>query len=361
MVTIPKTEEPAGILAPDGSLQPGARVEEPPELLLEMYRWMVYGRTYDTRLFSLQRQGRLTTYAPVAGQEAIQVGCGLAMRREDWLLISYRDGLAGLVHGVPPEHLALFFRGHPKAGQVPPDVNAFPIQIGIAEQIPHAVGIAWGMKLRGASTAALALFGDGATSEGAFHEAANFAGVFKVPAVLVCQNNGWAISVPRSRQTAAATLAQKAVAYGMPGLQIDGNDIVGVYRTVSAALARARAGEGPTLIETVTYRLGPHTTSDDPTRYRKEDDLATWRDARDPLNRLRVYLERGGLWDQPRQEALEEDARQWVARAVTAALNEPVPPPEAMFDNIYAEPPSSLQAQREEVRALGVQEEGRHA
>jgi TPP-dependent pyruvate/acetoin dehydrogenase alpha subunit len=339
MVTIPKTEEPAGILAPDGSLQPGARVEEPPELLLEMYRWMVYGRTYDTRLFSLQRQGRLTTYAPVAGQEAIQVGCGLAMRREDWLLISYRDGLAGLVHGVPPEHLALFFRAHPKAGQVPPDCNTFPIQIGIAEQIPHAVGIAWGMKLRGADTAALALFGDGATSEGAFHEAANFAGVFKVPAVLV---------------------AQKAIAYGMPGLQIDGNDPVGVYRTVGEALARARAGEGPTLIEAVTYRLGPHTTSDDPTRYRQEDELATWRDARDPLNRLRIYLEREGLWDRTRQEALEEDARQWVARAVTAALNEPVPPPEAMFDHVYAEPTPSLQAQREEVRALGAQEEGHH-
>lgn len=360
MVTMPKTDEPAGILAPDGTVRPGARVDEPPELLLEMYRWMVFGRTYDARLFSLQRQGRLTTYAPVTGQEAIQVACGLALRREDWLLTSYRDGLAGIVHGVPPEHLALFFRGHPRAGQVPPEVNAFPIQIGIAEQIPHAVGVAWGMKLRGAGTAALALFGDGATSEGAFHEGLNFAGVFKVPAVLVCQNNGWAISVPRSLQTAAETLAQKAVAYGIRGVQIDGNDALGVHRTVSEALARARAGEGPTLIEAITYRLGPHTTSDDPTRYRQDGDLADWRDDRDPLRRLRAYLEAAGLWDQARQEALEEDARQWVARAVTTALNEPVPPPEAMFDHVYAVPPPFLQAQRDAVRAHPAEEEGHH-
>jgi len=338
--------EPIGVLAPDGAVRPGEQVDEAPELLLEMYRWLVFGRTFDARLFSLQRQGRLTTYAPVAGQEAAQVGCGLALAPEDWLLGSYRDGLAGVAHGLPPEYLALFFRGHPKAGAIPPDVNVYPQQIGIAEQIPHAVGVAWGMKLRRAGSAVLALFGDGATSEGAFHEGLNFAGVFRVPAVLVCQNNGWAISVPRSRQTASATFAQKAVAYGISGRLVDGNDVLAMYREARAALERARAGGGPTLIEALTYRIGPHTTADDPTRYRATEDLTEWRDGRDPVVRLRAYLERETLWDAARQEALEEETRERVARAVTTALAEPVPPPEAMFDNLYGTPSPLLDAQR---------------
>lgn len=343
--------EVGGVLGSDGAARPGTRIEEPPELLLDMYRWMFFGRTFDARLFSLQRQGRITTYAPVAGQEAAQVGCGLALQRDDWLLGTYRDGLAGIVHGLPPENLALFFRGHPAAGAVPPGVNVLPQQIGIAEQIPHAVGIAWGMKLRRANTAALALFGDGATSEGAFHEAANFAGVFKAPVVLVCQNNGWAISVPRSRQTASETFAQKATAYGMPGRLVDGNDVVAVYRETRAALARARSGEGPTLIEALTYRIGPHTTADDPTRYRQSDEIAEWQDKRDPVARLRAYLEREGLWDDAKQQGLEEESRERVARAVTVALNEPVPAPDAMFDHIYAERTPALETQRAELRA----------
>ncbi len=343
--------EVGGVLGPDGVPRPGARVEESPDLLLEMYRWMFFGRTYDARLFSLQRQGRITTYAPVSGQEAAQVGCGLALQGDDWLLGTYRDGLAGVVHGLPPEYMALSFRGHPKGGQIPPGVNVLPQQIGIAEQIPHAVGVAWGMKLRRAGTAALVLFGDGATSEGAFHEGANFAGVFKAPIVLVCQNNGWAISVPRSRQTAAETFAQKATAYGMPGRLVDGNDVVAMYREARAALGRARAGEGPTLIEALTYRIGPHTTADDPTRYRGDEELADWKDKRDPLARLRAYLEREDLWDGSKQEGLEEETRERVARAVTSALGEPVPPPEAMFDNLYAARTPALEAQRAELLA----------
>jgi len=357
--------EASGVLGSDGAARPGARIEEPPELLLDMYRWMFFGRTFDARLFSLQRQGRITTYAPVAGQEAAQVGCGLALQQDDWLLGTYRDGLAGIVHGLPPENLALFFRGHPGAGVVPSGVNVLPQQIGIAEQIPHAVGVAWGMKLRRANTAALALFGDGATSEGAFHEAANFAGVFKAPVVLVCQNNGWAISVPRSRQTASETFAQKATAYGMPGRLVDGNDVVAVYRETRAALERARSGAGPTLIEALTYRIGPHTTADDPTRYRQSDEIAEWQDKRDPVARLRAYLEREGLWDDARQQGLEEESRERVARAVTTALNEPVPAPDAMFDHIYAERTPALETQRAELRAHlenngGAIKEGQH-
>jgi len=344
-------DEPIGVLAPDGALRSRARVDEPPALLLEMYRWLVFGRAFDTRLRNLQRQGRITTYAPVAGQEAIQVGCGLALRPDDWLVSTYRDGIAGTVHGLPPEHVALFFRGHPRAGMVPPGVNVLPQQIGIAEQVPHAVGIAWGMRLRRAETAVLCLFGDGATSEGAFHEGSNFAGVFKAPVVLVCQNNGWAISVPRSRQTASATFAQKGVAYGIPNRLVDGNDVLAMYRESVAALARARSGEGPTLIEALTYRTGPHSTSDDPTRYQPADELRQWTDARDPVTRLRAYLERAYLWDAARQEALEEETRERVAQAVTAALTEPVPAPERMFDHLYATMPPALQAQRRELRA----------
>ncbi|GLV59662.1 pyruvate dehydrogenase (acetyl-transferring) E1 component subunit alpha [Dictyobacter sp. S3.2.2.5] len=341
--------EPISVLAPDGSLQPGMHIEESEELLLEMYRWMSFGRLFDTRLINLQRQGRLCTYAPVAGQEAAQVGSTLALKKDDWLFGSYRDGLACIVHGLPAEHVPLFFRGHPKAGLVPPGVNVFGQQIGIAEQIPHAVGVAWGMKLRRAKTAALTLFGDGATSEGAFHEGMNFAAVFKAPVVLISQNNGWAISIPRSRQTASETIAQKAVAYGMPGKLVDGNDVLAMYRETRAALERARNGEGPTFIEAVTYRFGPHSTADDPQRYQPAGELTEWKDQRDPITRLRVCLEHLNLWDADKQGALEEELREYIARSVTTALTEPIPPPESMFEQVYAQPTPILEQQRQEM------------
>ncbi len=343
--------EPISVLAPDGSVRPGEHVEESVELLHTMYRWMTFGRIFDARMINLQRQGRLFTYAPIAGQEAAQVGSGLALQQEDWLFGSYRDGLASIVHKLPTEHVLLFFRGHPKAGAVPSDVNVFGLQIGIAEQIPQAVGVAWGMKLRKAKDAVLTLFGDGATSEGAFHEGINFAGVMHAPVVLVCQNNGWAISVPRSSQTASETLAQKAVAYGVPGRLVDGNDVLAMYREVGAALQRARSGQGPTLIEALTYRFGPHSTADDPNRYRSPSELTEWQDTRDPITRLRAYLERENLWDETQQKALEEEIRAEVATAVTAALTEPIPPPETMFDHVYAEPSLLLQEQRRELQA----------
>ena len=253
-----------------------------------------------------------------------------------------------IVHGMPAEKLALFFRGHPRAGSMPEGVHCFPMQIGIAEQIPQGVGVAWGMKLKKKETATLVMFGDGATSEGAFHEGLNFAGVFQTPVVFLCQNNGYAISLPRRSQTHSETIAQKGQAYGMPGLQVDGNDVVAVYRAVSAALARARAGGGPTLIEALTYRLGAHTTSDDPTRYRPVEELTEWRDTRDPIARLRAYLESAGLWDAARQEELERETQASVARAVTAALDTPMPTSDSMFDHLFAEPTPLVKAQRRE-------------
>lgn len=343
--------EPISVLAPDGLLQPGMHLEESPELLLALYRWMNFGRLFDTRLINLQRQGRLLTYAPIAGQEATQVACSLSLQTDDWLFGSYRDGLACVVHGLPAEHVALFFRGHPKAGMVPPQVNVFGQQIGIAEQIPHAVGVAWGMKLRRATSATLALFGDGATSEGAFHEGINFAGVMRAPVVLVCQNNGWAISVPRYKQTASETLAQKALAYGIPGRLVDGNDVIAMYRETQAALTRARNGEGPTLIEALTYRLGPHSTADDPRRYQSSAELTEWKDQRDPIMRLRICLEREGLWSEAQQTALDEELRAQIAQSITAALTEPVPDPETLFEQVYAEPSPQLLLQRAELLA----------
>ncbi|HVA91078.1 MAG TPA: thiamine pyrophosphate-dependent enzyme, partial [Chloroflexota bacterium] len=258
------------------------------------------------------------------------------------------EGLPAIIHGMSAEQLALYFRGHPLASVIPEGVHCFPIQIGIADQIPQAVGVAWGMKLRKAESATLVMFGDGATSEGAFHEGLNFAGVFHVPVVFFCQNNGWAISTPRSHQTHSETIAQKGHAYGIPGLQVDGNDVVAVYREVKAALARARAGGGPTLIEALTYRVGAHTTSDDPTRYRPADEWTAWRDTRDPLARLRAYLESAGLWDAVRQEKLESETQARVAAVVTAALETPMPSSDAMFDHLFAEDTPLLAAQRRE-------------
>jgi pyruvate dehydrogenase E1 component alpha subunit len=234
---------------------------------------------------------------------------------------------------------------------VPPGVNVFGLQIGIAEQIPHAVGTAWGMKLCKANSAVLTLFGDGATSEGAFHEGTNFAGVLKAPVVLLCQNNGWAISVPRLSQTASETLAQKAVAYGIAGRLVDGNDVLAMYREVGAALERARTGQGPTLIEALTYRFGPHSPADDPKRYRSSAELTEWQDTRDPLLRLRVYLERQGMWDEARQKALEEELRAEVAKVVTAALTEPVLAPASLFDQVYETPSPLLEEERREMLA----------
>lgn len=342
---------PFSVLSVDGTPRPGMQIDEAPELLLTMYRWMLYGRLFDTRLLNLQRQGRMFTYAPIVGQEAAQVGSSLALRKDDWLFGSYRDGLACVVHGMPLEHVILFFRGHPKAMQMPADVNVFGQQIGIGEHIPHAVGTAWAMKLRQTTSATLALCGDGATSEGAFHEGLNFAGVMKAPCVVVCQNNGWAISVPRSAQTASETLAQKALAYGIVGRYVDGNDVIAMYREVSAALERARNGEGPTLIEAVTYRVGAHSASDDPRRYRSDAELAIWQDERDPVNRLRAYLTLAGLWDEQQQKALESELRDKITRVITNAVMEPQPAPEELFNYVYATPSPLLKEQQQELRA----------
>ncbi len=327
------------ILDPDGQL-----VAESPldvEDVARLYGYMVAARTYDRKCTALQRQGRLATYASFEGQEAAQVGTAAALRPDDWMVASYRDAAAMWVHGYPWVNLVLGRTGDERGGSPPDGVTVLPPSITVGAHLLHAVGLGWAAALQGEDRIAATYFGDGATSEGDFHEAMNFAAVFRTPTVFVCQNNGWAISLPRDRQTASATIAQKADAYGMPGVLVDGNDLLACFAAATEAAARARAGDGPTLLEALTYRLGPHTTADDPGRYRDDAEVAEWR-RRDPLARVRRYLEALGAWDDDRQAAAEEQASADLEAAVAAA--EALPPLDAgeMFAGMFAEPPPHL-------------------
>lgn len=336
------------VLAPDGKV-----VGAPPQLgdddLRTLYRKMVVGRVFDQRMLNLQRQGRIGTYAPVSGQEAAQVGATSALARDEWLFPTYRDYAAMYCHGMPMRRLVQFPMGQPTGAVAPADVWVYAVSISIASHLPHAVGAAWASRLKGESKAFLATHGDGATSEGDFHEAMNFAGVFQVPVVFLCQNNGWAISVPRHRQTASRTLAQKADAYGIAGVMVDGNDVLAVYKVVDEALGRARAGGGPTFIEAVTYRLGPHTTADDPTRYRSGEELERMQSL-DPLVRVRAYLVGRGLWSEEAESRLLDEAREEVARAVSEAEAAEPPPPDYFFGTVYERPTPELERQRRAFR-----------
>lgn len=312
------------------------------DLLVEM----VHARRWSTRLFNLQRQGRMGTTAPIDGEEAAVVGSAAAMDPAvDWAVPQYREpvGLSRFGDRVLL-HTILYHLGHPDAGAYPPDIHVFPTQISIAAQIPHAVGLAWGLRLRGEPGAVLCYFGDGATSEGDFYEAANLAGVVRAPVILLCVNNSWAISTPVRLQTAAGSIADKAAAAGIPGVRVDGNDVVAVREATAAARRRALAGEGPTLIEAVTYRMGPHTTADDPTRYVPPEELAAWAE-RDPIARLGTRLEQAGLWDDDRQRAAEEDADRRFDAAFDAAQATPLRD-DVFIDTAYASPTPQLERQR---------------
>jgi pyruvate dehydrogenase E1 component alpha subunit len=292
----------------------------------------------------LQRQGRIGTFAPIKGQEAAQIGSAFTLEPRDWMVPSFRETAAMIQRGWPIEKILSFFAGYLEGGQPGPDQRDLPVTIPVATQIPHAVGLAYAAQYRGDDAMVMVYFGDGATSEGDFHEAANFAGVWDVPVVFVCQNNQWAISVPLKKQTHSRTIAQKALAYGFPGVQVDGNDILAVYEASRAAVKRARAGEGPTLIECVTYRLAMHTTADDPTKYRAEAEVKEW-ERKDPLTRFAAYLEKRNLLEKGLEEAIDAE----IAGAVQRFEAMPPPDPLVMFDHAYAEPPRHLVEQRREV------------
>ena len=326
----------------DQELDPGLE----PEQAHELYRAMFLARQVDQRMLKLQRQGRLGTFPPGTGQEAAVCGVALAMAQQDWLVGTYREPGARLMRGEPIENLLLYYAGYEEGNALPAERRVTPIEVILASQLPHAVGIAYAMQYQGEKdTAVVAFTGDGATSQGDFHEALNFAAVWQAPVVFVCQNNGWAISVPRSTQTRSETIAQKAVAYGMPGIQVDGNDPLAVYRAASEALQRARSGGGPTLIEAVTYRLMMHTTADDPTKYRsKEEEQAWWK--KDPIPRYRGHLERQGLWGDQQQAELEAEVKQRVDQAVAALESERQWKPDVAFDHAFGTSHPGIETQR---------------
>lgn len=329
------------ILPPDGKVKDAQNV---PNLsdddLKELYRWMLKLRVYDGRAIRLNRQGRLGFYAPLGGQEACQVASMAALRKTDWLFPSYRDMGAAMYHGMPLKQAFLYSRGQAGGGKIAEDLHMFPPQIIIAGHLLHATGAAWTFKYRNEDHVSICFFGDGATSQGDFHEALNYASVFQLPTIFFCQNNHYAISVPLERQMNSESIAQKALAYDMAGLQIDGNDALAVYQATKEAADRARRGEGPTLIEAVTYRLGPHTMSgDDPKRYREQSEEERWREEKDPLKRFRTYLESKNLWSDEDEEKTISDMMDTIADVIKEVEKMDKGAIADEIDHVFAETP----------------------
>ena len=304
--------------------------------LVKGYRALRRTRFFDERAITLHRQGRLGVYPPCYGQEAAQVGTALALKETDWLVPSYRDNAAALVHGLSMAQLILYWRAHPAGWRFPDDVRILPFYIPIATQLPQAVGVAMAGRYQDENWVAATYIGDGGTSEGDFHEALNFAAVYGAPVVFTVQNNGWAISVPTSKQMKNTRIAERAVGYGMPGVVVDGNDLVAVWAVAKQAVARARKGDGPTLIEALTYRIAPHTTSDDPGRYRDEADSDVWR-KKDPVMRMRNLLEGLELWDDEQEKALEDSLKTELTEALKIADQTPEPEPWEIVEHVFKE------------------------
>lgn len=344
------TEQPIRLIDEKGTAVRGKRTagfELPSsEMLLTLYRRMVVARRFETQVTALTRQGRLATYPSARGQEACEISAASALEKSDWLFPTYRDTAAVLTRDVPPSGILSFFRGDWHTAFDPYEYNVSPQATPLATQTLHAVGFAHAAHLKGESTVALTLLGDGATSEGDAHEAFNFASVWQAPVVFVVQNNGYAISVPFSKQSHARTLADRAIGYGMPGYFVDGNDVAAMFAVVSAAVERARAGEGPTLIEGLTYRMESHTNSDDPTRYRTSEESDAWL-AHDPIDRLEKYLTKAGVLTDALAAEITAEAEA-LAQATRDAMNdEPEIDPLELFDHVYANQRPALLEQRE--------------
>jgi pyruvate dehydrogenase E1 component alpha subunit len=330
--------------------EPGLRrvIDEDRELegvgeqeLLDLYRSMVLLRTYDERSLVYHRQGRIGTYAIFWNHEAMQAGSVHALADEDWIFPSYRESAVGLLRGIPPATILQWWRGHPSGWWNPADYNVASICVPIATHVPHAVGFAWGKQLKGERACAIAYFGDGATSEGVFHEGANFAAVMRAPAVLFCNNNQWAISTPLSAQTRAESLADKAVGYGMPGVRVDGGDVLAVLEVTREAVERARAGDGPTFIEAVTYRAAPHATADDPRAYIDLERVEREK-KNECLGRYERYLRRLGILGDDLEVGIKTEALEAMRAGIADAEAEPDPDPELLFENAYVNPPPNM-------------------
>jgi pyruvate dehydrogenase E1 component alpha subunit len=326
------------ILDTEGRVDSALMPEIDPSRIRDLYRDMVLMRTFDGKALKLQRQGRMGTWPPIKGQEAVQAGVALAMGENDWLIPAFREHGIMVLRGVPLHLVYAYWAGDERGSCYPEEVRCFPVAVPVGSQWQHGTGVGLSLKLRDEDAVAVTFGGDGSTSEGDFHEAVNCAGVFGAKTVFVIQNNQWAISVPLHRQTAAETLAQKAHAYGIPGIQVDGNDVFAVYAAATEAIERTRRGEGPSLIEAVTYRLGDHTTADDASRYRPEEELEEW-EGRDPILRFRRYLVEQGLWDDDQETVLLEEAASWVDGQVKALEEMPPQAPEEIFTSMYAAMP----------------------
>jgi pyruvate dehydrogenase E1 component alpha subunit len=315
--------------------------------LIELFRWMTLLRIFDDKALKLQRQGRIGTYASALGQEACTVGSAYALKPQDWTFPAFREHGVFFVRGTPLVKVLQYWGGDERGSKASPDVNCFPVSIPVGSQPLHAVGAGMAMRYQKKDAVAVGYFGDGATSEGDTLEAMNFAGVFQAPVVLICQNNQYAISEPRSLQTHAKTIAQKAIAFGMDGLLVDGNDILATYKATFDAVEKARAGKGPTLLEFFTYRMGDHTTADDSTRYRTKEEVEQWR-LKDPIARYRTYLMKEGILSPSLEEQIKNECVALVEKTVQEYEMMPAPKPEDIFDYLYQSIPPELADQKRE-------------
>ncbi len=345
------------VLRDDGTLDPAMDPHLSLEEVEHIYRYLQLTRTLDRRLTALQRQGRVGFHVGSLGEEAAIIGAAYALRDSDWVFPCYRELGAALVRGFELQTFMDNMFGNSndtvKGRQMPDHYTCrekkfVSISSPVGTQITQATGFAWGAKIDGQDLATLVFFGDGATSTPEFHSGMNLAGVFKIPTIFFCRNNGWAISTPTERQTASETFAQKGEAYGVPGVRVDGNDLFAVVAVTRQAVARAEAGEGATLIEALTYRMGGHSTSDDPDAYRGHDQLAAWQ-ARDPVERVRTYLESQGAWDDGKEAAMLSELDERFRHAVAVSESTSPPSLESMFDDVYATPPWNLVEQREQL------------
>ncbi len=357
---VPSSSDLVQVLEDDGSVQKGKDPNLGKATLLFLYEQMVQVREFDRRMLMLQRQGRIGFYGPILGQEAATVGSIAALEARDWIFPALREGAAAMMRGLSLTEAINQLLGNGadrcKGRQMPchytfKEGHYYGMSSVIGTQISHAVGAAMAARIRGDDVVVLGYLGDGATSANDFHAGMNFAAVYRSPCVLFCQNNQWAISVPISKQSASATLAQKGKAYGMPFVRVDGNDVLAVYSATKVAVARARAGEGPTFVEAVTYRRLGHSSSDDPTKYRDEAEVKVW-EKKDPIDRFRRYLTKKGLWDEAKETAFKDGIAQRVNDAIAAAEKNSPPTDESLVTDVYADVPPQLREQLAEVLAL---------
>jgi pyruvate dehydrogenase E1 component alpha subunit len=362
-IDIPFKVEYLSILDENGDVDVKLEPQIPADELKSWFRWMLMARRFDERLLKLQRQGRIGTFPQATGHEAISLGSIVHLKPSDWVVPAYRETAGFLYRGWTFETILLYWTGL-EEGAMPPDgVNDLPIAVPVASQLLHAAGLGMASNIVGDKKMVMTYLGDGASSEGDTHEAMNFASVFKAPVVFICLNNQFAISVPLSRQMACQTVAQRAVSYGMPGIRVDGNDVLATYVACKEAADRARAGEGPSLIEALTYRYTPHTTADDPNRYRSEKDAKEWMN-REPLIRFGKYLEKKGILNAASKQEIEDEIESRIQQAIKnverMVKEPPYSDPLVMFDYLYSDIPPSLQEQRDELaKHLGLDKQGK--